>query len=411
MASRGVPPARVVVTGIGAVSAAGWGAEPLWEVLLAGSTAIGSFDRFDHSRQRSHVAGQVPAGPSPEYRRPASWARLSYSDRFALFAAEEAVSQAGLAAPLQDAGCYLGSSTAGLFESEAFVREIFHDSGRRGRLWLMASHQLNGPGDAVARHLGVTGPVETHSSACASSALAIEAAFRALRDGEVDLAIAGGADSLCAVTYSGFNALRAVDPEPCRPFRQGRNGTSLGEGAGILVMECLNNALARGAQPLAELLGVGSSCDANHMTAPHPEGLGAASAMSRAIEDAGLAPDQVEHVNAHGTGTPLNDASEWAALVATFGARASAMPVTATKSIVGHLLGSSGALEAVATVLCLRARRAHPTAGDGDLDQTLDIDLVRAESRALDGRSPAISTSLGFGGANAALVLGPWSAA
>jgi 3-oxoacyl-[acyl-carrier-protein] synthase II len=411
MASEGPPRERVVVTGMGAVSAAGWGTGPLWDALESGSTAIGPFDRFDHARQRSHVAGQVPAAPPAEYCRPAGWARLSYSDRFALFAAQEAAAQAGLVTPLGDAGCYLGSSTAGLFESEAFVREMFQGPERRGRLWLMASHQLNGPGDAVARGLGVTGPVETHSSACASSALAIEAAFRALRSREVDLAVAGGADSLCAVTYSGFNALRAVDPEPCRPFRHGRSGTSLGEGAGILVMERLESALARGAAPLAELLGVGSSCDANHMTAPHPLGLGAASAMTRAIEDAGLRPEQVGHVNAHGTGTPLNDASEWAALLATFGDRARTLPVTATKSIVGHLLGSSGALEAVATVLCLRARRAHPTAGDGEVDQAFDIDLVRAEPRALGGDAPAISTSLGFGGANAALVLSSWSAA
>jgi 3-oxoacyl-[acyl-carrier-protein] synthase II len=400
-----------VVTGVGAVSAAGWGVEAFFPVLMSGTTAIGPFDRFDHERQRSHVAGQVPPGPPVGYRRPARWARLSYSDRFALFAAEEAVSQAGLHAPLLDAGCYLGSSTAGLFESECFVREMLRGSRRGARLGLMASHQLNGPGDAVARHLGVTGPVETHSSACASSALAIEAALRSLRDGEVEVALAGGADSLCAVTYSGFNALRAIDPLPCRPFRRGRSGTSLGEGAGVLVMELLEHALSRGASPLAEILGAGSSCDANHMTAPHPEGKGAASAMRRALEDAGLGPEHVGYVNAHGTGTPLNDASEWAALVAIFGGRAGSVPVSATKSIVGHLLGSSGALEAVATVLCLRASRAHPTAGDGELDAAMDIDLVRSEPRALEDHAPALSTSLGFGGANAALVLGPWSAA
>jgi 3-oxoacyl-[acyl-carrier-protein] synthase II len=403
MASRSPRPPRVVVTG--------WGADALFDALLAGATAIGSFDRFDHSRQRTHVAGQVPPGPASPYLRPAQWARLSYSDRFALFAAEEALAQAGLSAPLLDAGCYLGSSTAGLFESESFVRELVRDAGRRVRLGLMASHQLNGPGDAVARHLGVTGPVETHSSACASSALAIEAAFRALRRGEVDLALAGGADSLCSVTYSGFNALRAIDPEPCRPFRERRSGISLGEGGGILVMERLDHALARGAKPLAELLGAGSSCDANHMTAPHPEGLGAALAMTRAIDDAGFGPEQVGHVNAHGTGTPLNDASEWAALVVTFGERARTLPVTATKSVVGHLLGSSGAIEAVATVLGLRTGRAHPTAGAGAVDPAFDIDLVRSVPRELAAETSAVSTSLGFGGANAALVLGTWSAA
>lgn len=393
---------------MGAVSAAGWGVAALLAALRSGRTALGPFGRFDHSRQRTHVAGEVPDGPPGAPRRMRGWARLSYSDRFAVFAASEALAQAGLAAPLRGAGVFFGTSTGGLLESEQYLKEMIFHPQKRGRRGLMASHQLNGPGDAVARHFRVTGPVETHSSACASAALAIEAALRAVRSGEVEVAVAGGADCLCQVTYSGFNALRAVDAEPCRPFREGRGGMSLGEGGAVLVLEPLDRALARGVRPLAELAGAGASCDAGHMTAPDPEGTGAADAMTRALEDAGVPPERVGHINAHGTGTHLNDESEGAALRRVFGERAERLPVCATKSIVGHLLGSSGAIEAVATVLCLQAREAHPAAGDGNVDPSLGVDLVQRRARPLPPGLPAVSTSFGFGGANAAIVFTPW---
>ena len=247
--------------------------------------------------------------------------------------------------------------------------------------------------------------METLSSACASAALAIDAALFALRDGEVELAIAGGSDCLCATTYAGFNSLRSVDASPCRPFGEDRSGLSLGEGAAVLVLEPLDRAQARGARVRAELLGAGSSCDANHMTAPHPSPVGARPAPSRVpSKTRPRRPERVGYVNAHGTGTPLNDAAEWAAFAAAFGERAPRIPVTATKSVVGHLLGSSGAIEAVATVLCLEAGDAHPTAGAWPVDPRLGIDLVRGEPRRLAADASALSTSLGFGGANAALV-------
>ena len=178
----------------------------------------------------------------------------------------------------------------------------------------------------------------------------------------MDIALAGGSDSLCEITYSGFNALRAVDDAPCRPFREGRAGMSIGEGAGVLVLESLAHARARGAEPLAELRGSGASCDASHMTAPHPEGAGAALALARAFADARLDPDEVDFINAHGTGTPLNDVAEFAAFKAALGPRASEVPLTSTKGVVGHLLGSSGAIEAIATVLGLRDREVHADA-------------------------------------------------
>ncbi len=397
------------MTGLGAVSAWGWGVEPLSSGLRLGATAIRPFARFDHSRQRTHVAGEVPARVEGAAPPAAASSRTSWADRFAVAAALEAVRQAGLPVPLSDpaVGVYFASSTAGLYESELYLQSRWR--GERAALGLFASQQLNGPGDAVARALQVTGGVRTVSSACASAALALEAALRDLRDGAVAVALAGGADSLCQVTYSGFNALRAVDERPCRPFRQDRGGMSLGEGAAVLVLETEAHALRRGGRPLAEFSGAGSSCDASHMTAPQPEGEGAALAVTRALRDAGIGPESVAFVNAHGTGTPLNDAAEQRALQRVFAERTPRRPLTATKASVGHLLGAAGALEALATVLCVHSGELDPTAGEGDPDPDLPVDLVRGVPRPLAGGA-GLSTNLAFGGANVALVFERWTA-
>jgi 3-oxoacyl-[acyl-carrier-protein] synthase II len=442
---------RVVVSGVGAVSGYGWGVEALWQGLCAGATAIRPFSRFDHSRHRTHVAAEVPAAepPSPPDQahqahqalqpRPgigaggrspggrgggcASGRQLSLADRFALAAAREALAAAGLgAAPLGvpegeapfgvpegAAGVFFGSSTGGMWESERFVAELF--AGRRGALHAIASQQVNGPGDAIARAFGVTGPVETVSSACASGALAIAAALAALRDGDLELALAGGADSLCQLTYAGFNSLRAVDEEPCRPFRASRAGMSIGEGAAVLVLEPLERVLARGGEPLAEVAGAGSACDAFHMTAPEPEGVGAAAAIAAALADAGLEPAAIDFVNAHATGTPLNDDAEWRALERIFGERARRLPVTATKAGVGHLLGCSGAIEALVTVLSLARGELHPVPAAGPIDSSCPAPLVAGRPLAVPEARAALSTSLAFGGSNAALVFRRWTGA
>jgi 3-oxoacyl-[acyl-carrier-protein] synthase II len=397
---------RAVVTGMGAVSACGWGVAALRQGLRSGRTALGPFLRFDHRRHRTHVAGEVPPGPPPSFVRGRGWPRTSLADQFAVFAAREALAQSGLAAPLDEraAGAFFASSTGGLFESERYFADL-RRSGRRPPLRLMASQQINGPGDAVARDLGVTGPVHTLSSACASGALALEAALLSIRSGETDVAVAGGADSLCEITYAGFNSLRAVDEAPCRPFRRGRTGMSIGEGAGVLVLEGLDHARARGAVPLAELIGAGASCDASHMTAPQPEGTGAALAITRALADGGVEAGCVAFVNAHGTGTPLNDAAEFAALRDVLGARAGDVPVTSSKAVVGHLLGASGALEAIATVLDLVDGEVHPTPGDGDVDPAIGVRLVLDTPLPVPDARVAVSTSLAFGGSNVALLL------
>jgi 3-oxoacyl-[acyl-carrier-protein] synthase II len=411
-----------VVSGAGAVSGLGWGVDALWDGLRSGRTAVRPFQRFDHSLHRTHLAAEAPEEPAGSF--PPGHGRLSIADRFAVFAATEAVRQAGLTLPLDtlEAGVWFGSSTGGMFESEEFFHRFVADR-RHAHLGDLASQQVNGPGDAVARHLGVTGPVQTISSACSSGALALGAALEAVRSGVVDVAVAGGSDSLCRLTYAGFNSLRSVDEEPCLPFRAGRAGMSFGEGAAVLVLEPLERALARGATPLAELAGAGSACDAYHMTAPDPGGLGAAAALEAALRDAGLPADAIDFVNAHATGTPLNDAAEHQALIRVFGERAGTMPIVLTKAILGHLLGSAGAIEAVVTVLCLLHRELHPappgirppanatdtadTAGPEDLAANLVLD----HPLPLPDAHAAVSTSLAFGGSNAALVFSRWEPA
>lgn len=406
------PGRRVAVSGAGAVSGFGWGVPALWEGLRAGRTGIRPLRRFDSSLHRTHLAAEAGEPPAELARSCPGWRRLSLADRFALFAAREAMAQAGFGVPFheeEEAGVWFGSSTGGMYESEGFFAELLRDR-RQARLSLLVSQQVNGPGDEVARRLGVTGPVVTLSSACASGALALGLALEAVRSGEVEVAVAGGSDALCQLTYAGFNALRSVDEGVCRPFRAGRAGMSFGEGAAVLVLEPLERVLERGATPLAELAGAGASCDAHHMTAPDPSGAGAAAALSAALADAGgMEPAAVGFVNVHGTGTPLNDAAEWRALQRVFGDRAGEIPLVATKALTGHLLGCSGALEAVATVLCLHHGELHPVEEAGEADPELPVSLVLGEPLPLPRARAAVSTSLAFGGSNAALVLSRWA--
>jgi 3-oxoacyl-[acyl-carrier-protein] synthase II len=395
-------PADIVVTGLGAVTPYGWGVEPLWKGILGGVTRVAPFTRFDATRHRTHLAAEVPAGND----LPPSFSRLSIADRFAVASAREAVAGAALDLTRyrERTGVFFGSSAGGMLEGEWFYEAHMRRGARHARRGLVASQQFNGPGDAVARSVGACGQVETVSSACASAAMAVGGALRALRRGDVDVALAGGSDALCQLTYAGFNALRSVDDAASRPFRKDRLGLSIGEGAGVLVLESAEHAKRRGAEPIAILAGEASTCDAHHMTAPQPNGSGAAEAIRLALVDAGVAPGDVNFVNAHGTGTPLNDASEAAALTHVFGARVRSIPVTSTKALIGHLLGSAGAVEAVVTVLCLARGEVHPMPDNGLDDPEIGLDLVLGVPRAIPSAGCAISTSLAFGGANAVLV-------
>lgn len=399
---------RVVVTGLGAVSPHGIGVERLWEGLRAGRAAIAEIDLFDAGRHRTQLAGQSVPEPVAGETRAAR--RLTRTDRFAVRAAREALQQAGLldTQEVAEAGVFFGSSTGGMLEGERVYFDVVdgvRDAASGRRFQQLAGQPVCSPADAIVREFGLHGPVETSATACAAATMSIETALLALRSREVEVALAGGSDGLCELTYGGFNSLRAVSATQTRPFREGREGLSLGEGAGVLVLETESHARRRGARVLAELAGAGTSCDAHHMTAPHPQGLGARLAMQRALADAGLEPDAIDFVNAHGTGTPHNDAAEWQALQSVFGEGAARLPLTSTKGSVGHLLGACGGLEAVVTVLCLQAGEVHPTPGHGALDPECPVDLVRDTPRALQRCESALSVNLAFGGANAAIVL------
>lgn len=389
----------VVVTGIGAVSSLGPTAEALWQAVQNGQRGVRELDLFDTTSHRSKLAGQVDLEALPE-----QFAHLARADRFACTAAGAAVRDVpGHLLQSSNTGVFFGSSTGALFEGEHFLSALLLQT--EGDLHSIVGLQNDGPCNAVAKQFGCRGPVISFSTACTSANVAIGAALDALRSGECDLAIAGGADELCQLTYAGFNSLRAIDAQPTRPFRADRQGLMMGEGAGVLLLERRSHAKARNADILAELVGCGRSCDAQHVSAPDPEGVGAATAIRLALAEGGLSPDQVTFVNAHGTGTPHNDASESKAMHAVFGERTHHLPTTSTKSMVGHLLGAAGGIEAVLTVLSIQHRLLPPTAGDDPADPALGLDVVLHAARELPASNVGISTNLAFGGNNAVIVL------
>ena len=390
----------------------------LWEGLLSGRSSIRRVERFDPAPYRTQLAAEVPAGPVLDPLAGAG-RRLSLADRFALVATAEALAGAGLPERLDEleAGVFFGSSTGGMLESEEFycrmapvapmapIAPAERDRPvRRSALGLLAVAAAGGPGDAVARVHGVRGPVATVASACASATLALGSALDALRAGEVDLALVGGSDSLCRLTFAGFNSLRAVDALPCRPFRVERTGMTIGEGAAVLVLETRAHAARRGAAPLGWLAGAGASCDAHHMTSPDPEGAGIARAVAAALADAGLDARAIDFVNLHGTGTPPTTRPRRGCSRAG-SASGRCLPSPPPRAAIGHYLGAAGAIEAVATLLGLVHGIVHPTPGEGTVEEALGVDLVVGAPRALPGARRALSTNLAFGGANAACVL------
>ena len=388
---------RVAVTGIGVVSALGSDAAAFADGLRAGRSGIAPLTLFDTTGFRARLAAQAPE-PAPPLPA-ASLATASRPDRFGLQAAFEAVAHAGLdARDLETAALMFGTGTGGLNTTEDYLR------AGGGQSSLLVPHQPASVTDLVARHLHIGGPRSTIMTACSSSATAIGYAADRIRLGHVDVALAGGAEGLTRLTYAGFGCLRATAPgdEPCRPFDAERKGLTLGEGAAVLVLEELERARARGATVLAILAGWGITADAHHMTAPHPEGEGAARAMHAALADAGLAPEQVGYVNAHGTGTPHNDAAETIAIKAVLGGRAQSVPVSSIKSMVGHTLGAAGAIEAAASVLTLARGFIPPTVGLRTPDPAFGLDYVPGVAR--EARVEAVlSSSFAFGGNNTCL--------
>lgn len=397
---------RVVVTGIGVLCSLGVGREEAWANLVEGRCGIRDVTLFDTTGYRSHKAAEIPSVPAERFtsreRR-----RFSRSDRVAVLAASEALEDSGLLESLLEReriGVVLGAGTADLFRNEEYIAELMARGIRRARPGKVFNHFSSTPADAVASRFELTGLKACLVSACSSSTVAIGYAGDAIRAGQIDAALAGGSDTLCRLTMSGFDGLRLVDTEPCRPFDVSRKGMNIGEAGVILVLEERERARARGAHVYAELCGYGIVCEAFHPTSPEPEGRAMAATLRAALAASRIDPDQVDHVNCHGTGTLHNDRAEARGLRAVFGERVRRVPVNAIKSMVGHCLGAAGAIEAAVLALTLERGVIPPTIHHQKTDPECDLDVVPNEAR----RAPVqcgISSSLAFGGNNAALVM------
>ena len=404
---RGDAAPAVVVTGLGTVNALAHSVDAFATALRAGSCGIGPVTGFDATGYRSRVAAEVRDLPAPTWLPSPLRRRASRSDLFALRAAAEALAGSGLdvtAAP-ERIGIVLGATTAGMMAAESALHDRITGAAPRYRKSALLGTPMATSADVVAQVFGLGGPRLVLSTACSSSGTALGVALDWIRLGRVDAVLAGGTESMCRTIFAGFNALKAVALEPCRPFDRQRAGLSLGEGAAIVVVESAAAAARRGARVHATILGYGMSADAHHLTAPHPEGRGAALAMERALARAGVAARDVGYVNAHGTGTPLNDAIEAAAIERVFGAAAEGLAVSSTKAAVGHTLGAAGAIEGLATILALREGFLPPTVNLDEPEPGFRLDFVPRTSRPATLRY-ALSNSYGFGGNNTTVVFG-----
>jgi 3-oxoacyl-[acyl-carrier-protein] synthase II len=392
---------RIAVTGAGIICSIGRDKDEVWQSIRESRAGIGKLTRFPGETFPTDIAAEVAADLKlPIAKRAAK--RMSRSDLLALIAASEALTQAndGASSPLPSGRTIVstGTSTGGLLEGESYYFKRLVRGRKRAPASRVLQQPTSGPSDAIAGALKLGGGVVSNATACASAGAAIGMAADFLRSHHADAAIAGGSDALCRLTYSGFNVLQAVDANPCSPFGADRKGLTLGEGAGYLMLERWDDAIARGATILAELCGYGATCDAHHPTAPHEDGRGAEAAMRGAMKDGGGAA--VDYVNAHGTGTLLNDSSETRAISAALG---SGVPVSSSKSYFGHTLGAAGGVEAVITVLALMHQLAPPTLRLTNAAADCTLDYIPHTPRRL-AMTNALSNTFGFGGSNVSLL-------
>jgi len=404
---------RVVVTGIGVISPIGIGVEKFWQALIEGKSGIDTIKSFDTTGIDSKIAGEV-RDFDPEAFLPRKEARRM--DRFSQFAvcasllALEDARWDGDALPHERAGVLFGSGIGGIQTFEEQYRVLLERGPQKISPFFIPMMIVNMGAANVAIRLGLKGPSSCVSTACEASTHALGEALRIIQRGEADLMIAVGAEaSITPLALAGFCAMKALstrnnEPQKAsRPFDKNRDGFVMAEGACALVLEEETLALKRGARIYAEIRGYGSTCDAYHITAPDPEGDGAARSMSLAIQDAGLTIEDIDYINAHGTSTPLNDKVETMAIKKTFGERAYALKISSTKSMTGHLLGAAGSLEGAATVLCIYHEMVHPTINLEERDPECDLDYVPEKACSCTIRH-ALSNSFGFGGHNGTLV-------
>jgi 3-oxoacyl-[acyl-carrier-protein] synthase II len=409
---------RVVITGLGVLTPVAATVDTYWNALLAGQSGAGPITRFDTTGHSVTFAAEVKGFNPDQYMDPKEAKRMDLFAQYAVAAAKGAVEDSKIDFSKEDrfrCGAIIASGIGGLTEMQEQNKKYIEKGPGRISPFFVPKMMLNAAAGHIAIAHGLGGPNWGVASACASANHAMGTALRTIQYGDADVMLTGGSEA--AMTYlaiAGFANMGALSPrndEPTkasRPFDKNRNGFVLGEGAAILVFEKLEHAQARGAKIYAEVLGIGNSDDAYHITAPDPDGTGGAYAMNAAIKDAGLKPEQISYINAHGTSTPMNDKIETAAIRRTFGDAAKKIPVSSTKSMIGHLLGAAAAVELVATVLSIRDGVVHPTINYETPDPECDLDYVPNVKRAVDVRY-AMSNSLGFGGHNSAIIVGKFS--
>jgi 3-oxoacyl-[acyl-carrier-protein] synthase II len=397
---------RIAVTGIGVVTPIGTGRQEFWDNLLAGASGFAPVESFDTGRHTVHLGAEVKGFDGERWVRRLDPGYLGRASQMAIAAAHQALADAGLEGSIdpERAGVSMGTTSGEPREVEKY--DDRHLAGTLGALGpefidLYPCHVIAAH---VAAELGFEGQVTMIPAACAAGNYAIAHAVDVLRTGRAEVMLAGGADAFSRITYTGFARLGAIATDTVRPFDKNRKGMIPGEGAGVLVLEPLERALARGARVYAEVAGYGLSCDAHHMTAAHPEGAGAARAMAQALAESGLRPEQVSYVSAHGTGTPTNDRLETIAVKRVFGEAAYRVPMSSIKSMIGHTMGAASAIEAAVCALAVWEDVVPPTMNLEEADPECDLDYVASVPRRMRVES-AMNNAYAFGGNNASLIL------
>jgi 3-oxoacyl-[acyl-carrier-protein] synthase II len=403
------PPPRVVITGAGIITALGQGWRANADGFRAGRVALRPVSLFDVSRQRAKVAGEVDLPPALPRTKllPREGARLDRAAKLLLHAGHEAWDQAGWESS-DNLPIVLGTTSGGMTLGEDLYRQAIRQPEDRWHQPTRVTHyQPQRQALDLLAAFGSSGPITIIANACASGANAIGHAWELLRQGRANRVFAGGYEALSQLLFVGFDSLQALSPTRCRPFDAKRDGLALGEGAAMLALETFESASNRGAIILGEIIGYGATTDAHHLTQPHPKGEAAHDSMTAACASARVQPSEIDYLNAHGTGTPLNDSAEAAAINSWAGTAVGTIRVSSTKSSIGHLLGAAGAVEAVICLMSLREKWLPPTSTIETPDSTCAFPLVRCPTDALVNIT--LTNSFGFGGANASLVLRRWS--
>ena len=405
---------RVVITGLGVVTPVGIGLKAFWDSLISGRSGIGPITKFDASEYSSRIAGEVKGFDPLDYLEAKETRKVGAFIQFAVAAAREAKSDANLeinGSNGERVGVHIGAGIGCLPTIEEQHKRLLERGPRRISPFFIPKLIINMASGYVSILFGAKGPNSASVTACATGLHSISEAYYYVRCNQADVMFAGGSEAVITpLAVGGFCAMRALstrndEPEKAsRPFDAERDGFVMAEGAGVIVLESLEHATRRGARIYAEMLGAGMSGDAYHSTAPDPTGDGARRAMKAALDSAGLSPDEIEHINAHGTSTPLNDKTETKAIKTLFGDYARKIPITANKSMVGHLLGGAGGVESVAAVLSMDRGIIPPTINYEHPDEDCDLDYVPNVARRTQVRT-TLSNSFGFGGTNVSVVL------